>query len=219
MTDPTATIAAALRGHATPLVARLRGPAIAALAGRLAASGAQVGLVGLVTAVPRVVARLHREHAAALKRLAAMEAEVHAAGDPTARRQALARVIRREVREPARRRGDLRALRRDLDLDALRERVAGELAAIEAQVELALGFVGRAAAATLASEPTAGPPLRRAGLQGFLLGHVTWSPRFTLRLAAVEALQRVCEALGPADPDGAIARAMTARMLDPEEHP
>jgi len=219
VTDPNAKIAEALRGHTAPLAARLRGPAIAGLAARLAASGAQPSLAGLVTATPRVVATLHIEHAATLRRLAALEAEVHAAGDPAAQRQALARVIGREVRDAGRRSGDLRALRRDLDLDALRERVAGELAALEAQVELALGFVGRAAAATLATEPTSGPPLRRAGLQSFLLGEVTWIPRFTLRLAAVEALQRVCEALGPADPDGAIARTMRARVLDPEEHP
>src|SRR5690606_3237560 len=90
---------------------------------------------------------------------------------------------------------------------------------IEAQFELALGFVGRAAAAALASEPLAGSPLRRAGLPGFLVTQVTWQSRFPIRMAAVEALQRVCEALGPADPDRAVARAMAARVLDPEEHP
>lgn len=215
----TQSIAALIRGHLDPLAARLRGPAIAALARRLETCGAQAGLASLVVAVPGVVHELQREHAGVLARLAEIEAEVHAETTAAGQREALARVIRREVQSPRRRRGDLRALGRDLDLDALRERISGELAALEDQFELALGFVGRAAAAALASEPLAGSPLRRAGLPGFLLLQVTWLPRFPLRMAAVEALQRVCEALGPADPDRAIARGMTARVLDPEEHP
>jgi poly-gamma-glutamate synthase PgsB/CapB len=215
----THSIAAMLRGQLDPLVARLRGPAIAALAARLTSCAAQPGLASLIVAVPAAVGELQDEHAAALARIAEIESEVHAATTAAEQREALARVIRREVRSPRGRRGDLRALSRDLDLDALRERISGELAAIEAQLELALGFIGRAAAPALASEPLAGSPLRRAGLPGFLVAQLTWSPRFPLRMAAVEALQRLCEALGPADPDRSIARAMTARVLDAEEHP
>jgi poly-gamma-glutamate synthase PgsB/CapB len=213
---------AALREHLEPLVVRLRGAAIAGLAARLAAhagTGDPVGLAGLVVAAPRAVAALRGEHAAALRRQAAAEAEVHAATDAAGQRRALARVLRREVADPARRRADLRALGRDLDLDALRERFAGEREALEVAVELALQFVGRAATAALASDVIAAQPLRRAGLPGFLAAQATWIPRFTLRLAAVEALQRICDGLGAADPDGAIAAAMRARVDDPGEHP
>ncbi len=216
MTQP---IAAMIRDQLDPLTARLRGPAITALAARLTTCGAQPSLASLILAVPGVAGELQREHAATLLRLSAIEAEVHAASSAAEQREVLARIIRREVRSPRARRGDLRALKRDFDLDALRERIAGELATLEAQLELGLGFLGRAAAPALASEPLAGSPLRRAGLPGFLVAQVTWTPRFPLRLAAVEALQRLCEALGPADPDRAIARAMVARVLDPEEHP
>ena len=219
MTETATKIAGLLREHLDPLALRLRGPAIAALAGRLAETGVQPGLTPLVASVPRVVGRLNAEHAAVLLRVATMEAEVHAASDPAAQRQALARIVWREVSDPRRRRGDLRAIGRDLDLDALRERMFGELAAIEAQVELALGFIGRATAATVASDPESAPSLRRTGLSTFLLAQVTWVPRFGVRLAAVTALQRICEVLGGSDPDRAIARAMTARVLDPEEHP
>ncbi len=215
----TNSIAAMIRGQLDPLAARLRGPAITALAARLGTCGAQPGLASLVLAVPGVVGELHRDHERVLLRLAEIESEVHAATTTAEQREVLARIIRREARSPRARRGDLRALGRDFDLDVLRERISGELAALEAQFELALGFIGRAAAAALASEPLAGSPLRRGGLPGFLVAEVTWQPRFPLRMAAVEALQRVCEALGPADPDRAIARAMVARVLDPEEHP
>ncbi|MBK7826145.1 hypothetical protein [Nannocystis sp.] len=218
----TELIAAAIRAQQSPLTARLRGPAIAALAGRMAAAGARPGLGGLVAAAPRVVAGLRDEHAAAQRRLAAIEVEVHAAPDAAGRRQALARAIRREVKPRGRRRGDLRALRRDLDLEAIRERFAGELDELETQVELTLALIGNAPAA-LASEPSAGPILRRAGLPALLCAQALpqpgWRPRFTLRLAALTALQRVCEALGPADPDAAIATAMDARVHDPDEHP
>jgi len=215
----TTTIAAMIRGQLDPLAARLRGSAITILAQRLATCGAQPGLASLILAVPGVVGELQREHAATIVRLTEIESEVHAATTASEQREVLARIIRREVRSPRARRGDLRALKRDFDLDALRERISGELAALEAQFELALGFLGRAAAPALASEPLAGSPLRRAGLPGFLVAQVTWTPRFPLRMAAIEALQRLCEALGPADPDRAIARAMVARVLDAEEHP
>ena len=135
MSEANPTIATLLRAQLEPLAVRLRGPAIAALAGRLAETGVPPERMPLVASVPRVVGRLNAEHAAVLRRLAAIEAEVHAAGGPAGQRRALARVLGREVSDARRRRGDLRALGRDLDLDALRERIFGELAALEAQVE------------------------------------------------------------------------------------
>ena len=217
-------IAAAVRGVLDPLVARLRGAAIEGLARRLAEAGAEPGLAGLVIAAPRAVAGLREAHAAVVRREAAAAAEVHAATTAGGRREALARIVRREVRDAGRRRGDVAALRRDLDLEALRERFAGEREAIEVEVELALMVVGRALAslandAGSADWATAAGPLRRAGLAEFLLMQAGWVPRFTLRLAAIEGLQRVCEGLGAADPDGEIARAMQGRAADPGEHP
>jgi poly-gamma-glutamate synthase PgsB/CapB len=214
-TGDVAAVAATIRGQLAPLVARLRGPAIAALAERLAAAGP--GLAGLVIAAPRAVEGLREAHAKVQARQAAAEAEVDAATSAASRREALARVLRREVRDVRRRRGDLKALGRDLDLEALRERFAGEREAIEVQVELAVELVGRGLAG-LVEDPTATGPLRRAGLAGFLAAQTRWVPRFTLRMAAISGLQRLCEAFGAADPDGAIAGAMRARAADPEEH-
>ncbi len=224
MSEPDeAAIVAAIAGQQTPLTARLRGPELAALARRMASAGATAGLTGLIAAAPRVIAALREEHAAAQRRLSTIEAEVYAASDAAGRRQALARAIRREVKDRGRRRGDLRALRRDLDLEAIRERFAGELDGLETQIELALALIGNATPVALASEPTAGSTLRRAGLPALLCAHAApqpgWRPRFTLRLAALAGLQRVCDALGPADPDAALAAAMSARVHDPDEHP
>ena len=157
-----AAIAAAIAGQQSSLTARLRGPELARLAGRMARAGAGAGLTGLVAAAPRVVAGLREEYSATQRRLAAIEAEVYAAADAGGRRQALARAIRREVKDRGRRKGDLRALRRDLDLEAIRERFAGELDGLETQVELALALIGNATPVALASDPTAGPTLRRA---------------------------------------------------------
>ncbi|HEY0136255.1 MAG TPA: hypothetical protein VGB85_19355, partial [Nannocystis sp.] len=217
-TPTTATIEAVIRAHQPALTARLRAPMLTALASRLASAGSDAGLTSLVLAVPRVVAALRDEHAATQRRLAAIEAEVHAETSPAGQQLALARALRREVRDRRRRLGDLRALRRDFDLAALRERFAGELDDQETQVELALGFLGSAATA-VAMDPPSATPLRRADLPAFLLTYLTWRPRFTMRLAATTALQQLCDALGPVDPDGTIAAAMTARVRDPEEHP
>jgi len=215
----TTAIEAVIRAHQPALTARLRGPTIAALAGRLASAGCDTGLASLLLALPRVVGALRDEHAATQRRLAAIEAEVHAETSPAAQRHALARAIRREVRDLVRRIGDLRALDRDLDLAALRERISGELDDQEAQVELAVAFLGSAAPAALAGDPTANASLRRADLPHFLLEQLTWRPRFTLRLTTTTALQHLCQALGPVDLDGAITRAMTGRLRDPDEHP
>jgi hypothetical protein len=101
----THSIAAMLRGQLDPLVARLRGPAIAALAARLTSCAAQPGLASLIVAVPAAVGELQDEHAAALARIAEIESEVHAATTAAEQREALARVIRREVRSARGRRG------------------------------------------------------------------------------------------------------------------
>ncbi len=207
-----------IRAHQPALTSRLRGPMITALASRLTSAGSDAGLTNLVLAIPRVVGALRDEHAATQRRLAAIEAEVHAEISPAGQQIALARAIRREVRDRRRRHGDLRALRRDFDLAALRERFAGELDDQETQVELAIGFLGSAATA-VASDPPLAPPLRRADLPAFLLPYLTWRARFTMRLATTVALQQLCDALGSADQDGAIAAAMTARVRDPDEHP
>ena len=215
MSEARDAVVTAIRGLLDPLVARLRGPAIAGLADKLIAAGADAGLASLVIAAPRVVAGQLEAHAGVATRQARAEAEVHAAGSAAGRRAALAAVLRREGRDGLR--GDLQALRRDLDLEALRERFAGEREAIEVQVELALRIVGRALA-SLANDATAAGPLRRAGLAEFLIGHTRWVPRFTLRLAAIEALQQLCDGLGAVDPDGEIAAAMRERAADTAEH-
>ncbi|MBL9106347.1 MAG: hypothetical protein JNL82_35825 [Myxococcales bacterium] len=204
-----------ISGLMDPLVARLRGPAIARLAQRLAGGGET--LVGLVLAAPRAVAGLREAHAAVGLRQARAEAEVHAAPTEAGKLAALAAVLRREVADRRRLRGDLRALRRDLDLEALRERFAGEREAIEVEVELAVLLVGRGLGRLVADAAAAGP-LRRAGLAEFLVAQLSWVPRFTLRAAAIAGLQQWCDALGAADPDGAIAAAMRGRAIDEEEH-
>ncbi|HMS73472.1 MAG TPA: carotenoid biosynthesis protein, partial [Baekduia sp.] len=57
-----AAIAAAIAGQQSSLTARLRGPELARLAGRMARAGAGAGLTGMGAAAPRVVAGLRRPH-------------------------------------------------------------------------------------------------------------------------------------------------------------
>ncbi|MDC0720824.1 hypothetical protein [Nannocystis bainbridge] len=228
-----------------PLTARLRARAAAALAARLAAS-ADVPpalrpdlfeLAGLRRAPERralvtehalkdIVARtclcihvLRREHALLQSREAELVAAALAAKDPSTQQAVLAAAIRRHARGFRQRQADLRALGRWLDHDALRERLAAEQALLEEQVELAVRLVGAAPAEVAYDE--------RAEVFPCLISQLTWLPRFTLRLACLEALSALLDRLAEAgqaheldlDLDLRLATAARGRAGDSAEHP
>ncbi|MDC0675663.1 hypothetical protein [Nannocystis radixulma] len=228
-----------------PLTIRLRARATAALAARLAASAdvppelrpdlfelaglrraperrALVAEHALKDIVPRTclcITVLRREHALLQSREAELVAAALAAKDPSTQQAVLAAAIRRHARGWRERQADLRALGRWLDHDALRERLAAEQALLEEQVELAVRLVGSAPAEVAYDE--------RAEVFPCLISQLTWLPRFTLRLACLEALAAILGRLEEAglaheldlDLDLRLATAARGRAGDSAEHP
>lgn len=228
-----------------PLTARLRARAVAALAVRLTASAdvpaelrpalleraglrraparralvAEHALKDIVFRACECIAELRREHAALQSQEAELVAAALAAKDPTTQQAVLAAAIRRQARGWRERQADLRALGRWLDHDALRERLAAEQAALEEQVELAVRLIGAASAEVAHA--------RRAEIFPCLISQLTWLPRFTLRLACLEALAAILDRLEEAgqaheldlDLDLRLATAARGRAGDSAEHP
>ncbi|MCY0987254.1 hypothetical protein OV203_08980 [Nannocystis sp. ILAH1] len=228
-----------------PLTARLRARAAAALAARLAASAdvppelrpdlfelaglrraparrALVAEHALKDIIPRTclcITVLRREHALLQSREAELVAAALAAKDPGTQKAVLAAAIRRHARGWRERQADLRALGRWLDHDALRERLAADQALLEEQVELAVRMVGAATAEVAYDE--------RAEVFPCLISQLTWLPRFTLRLACLEALSAILDRLAEAgqaheldlDLDLRLATAARGRAGDSAEHP
>ncbi|HEY8377789.1 MAG TPA: hypothetical protein VIK91_14940, partial [Nannocystis sp.] len=245
MTVIVDAITEAIRRPLDPLTARLRTRAIAALAQRLAAGVtippelrprpsdlvrlrraperhlllAEHALKDIAKRTCDCIADLRREHAALQAREADLVAAALAAKDPAAQKAVLAAAIRRHARNWRERQADLRALGRWLDHDALRERLAAEQALIEEQVELAARLLG--------STPADVAHALRAELFPCLISQVTWLPRFTLRLACLQALTDLLARLEDAGPgheldldlDLRLATVARGRASDPAEHP
>src|SRR5262249_10222749 len=116
------------------------------------------------------------------------------------RRALLAAHIAATVTDPLERRADLRALDRFLDRDALRERHVVARHRLLARIELALAFIGRAAAAALGHR--AGKPdelmhtLFAGGkLDELLRARGEKGARWQVRHAAYDALVRILRAV------------------------
>src|SRR5262249_6974140 len=144
------------------------------------------------------------------------------------RRALLAAHIAATVTDPLERRADLRALDRFLDHDALRERHVVARHRLLARIELALSFIGRAAAAALghrAAKPdelmhtlfSAGKDdelLRARGEQG-----ARWQARHVACAAPVRVLRAV-QQTGATGASGAGSLGAAVRTAsDAAEHP
>lgn len=140
----------------------------------------------------------------------------HCAGtDGAARLEALARHLRVTVPDARRLRGDLRALERDLDLDALLEREAGLAETHGARVEVAVQALG----GLFPEMPVAA--WEGAGVHGLLCDVAAWDPRPATRRAAVQVLAR-CTATLLAEGVALVARGLKllrALSRDPTEDP
>jgi len=107
------------------------------------------------------------------------------------RRRVLAQYIRDTVQDRRAQREDLRALERDLDYDALRERQARDRHRTIVCAEIGIHFIGRAATASItATEHRVHPRelVNGVGTFGFLVARMDNGPRWIDRLAAADAL-------------------------------
>src|SRR5262249_52758989 len=145
-----------VREHAAPLQRRLRDGALVELARRLIALEPPRGgytepqeLAVYAVRMARVVRELEEELVARERSFAAFEERWFARPGERERRDLLAADIAATVTDPLERRADLHALDRFLDHDALRERHVVARHRLLARIELALSFIGRAAAAAL----------------------------------------------------------------------
>jgi poly-gamma-glutamate synthase PgsB/CapB len=213
-----------------PIQVRVRGHRLPELAERLSdltdptefAGGERPGLrlASLATLMIRVVGQLQIELAALERRIKGhVEAYARARTDAT-RRARLELMIEETAPDPRSARADRQALRRHLDLDALRERYDARREQLVVGIELGLMIIGPAVERALAGaaldpsssfacEPAIGlhsevrTMLDQCEPAAFLLQQLGLVRRWPTRLAAVESLERVLIALGPSTVGGA----------------
>ncbi len=224
-----------VREHVTPLQARLRGALVDELARRLIAlepaGGAysepqQLALLALRTGH---VIHAHEEELGTLdRRWSAFSERWFARSGERERRDLLVDYLTETARDPLSRRADLRALKRDLDHDALRERHVLARHAILAALEIAVTFIGRACAAALTHRLAVTSELMSELFSGgktddLLRARGEKAPRWQIRHAAWDALARILKAVRASGSTeafearnlGAAVRRATSR----DEHP
>jgi gamma-polyglutamate synthase len=226
-------VLSALERHVGLLHRKVRGAILEQLAAELTARETELGKTETELLVALVVQmREHAEHKIA--ELAAVEQhwrelETRLFRAPRdAQRQVLTDYITASITDPSQRTADLAALDRFLDHDALRERHAIARHRILVVLEIAVTFIGRAAAAAL---DRAGPRARKAReffadgrILEFLHEVADHGGRWQLRRAAFEGLVRLAELARAKDLDW--HRALAAKHLglavraatNPDEH-
>lgn len=142
------------------------------------------------------------------------------------RRELFTQFVRETVTDRRALRGDLRALDRDLDLDALRERHARERHRLLVCAEVAIHFIRGAAHAALSADRDAvsvGELVEDIGTFAFLADRVDVGPRWIDRVAALDALIAIARAAADRGglPDSArrTADAWLDRARDRADHP
>jgi poly-gamma-glutamate synthase PgsB/CapB len=233
--SPEQAVLDLVREHLTPLQQKTRDPVAVALAERLIAlERPRAGytrpqeLALLTTRMQRIGHELEDELGGLDRRFAVFEERWFARSGERERRDLLVAYLHETVRDPRERRADLRALDRFLDYDAVRERHVVARHRVLVKVELALTFMGRAAAAALADRAARPDELMHelfAGgkLDDFLRARGEKGARWQVRHAAWDALARAlraAQAFGSleafeAGSLGAAVRAATNR----DEHP
>ena len=221
--DPhRATRLATLGDFVGPLHARVRGPELSRLADEpgLELLDRAAAAAALVTAARRALAERVRisDRAEALR-------TTWAAADPSERRTVLVRHLQATVPHLARRRADIAATRRDLDLDCLLEREAAEADLRGTIVELVARALGGLFAHWWA-DPGASAEAALAGLEhsgalDLVAGLAEREDRLPTRRAAVQALVEILSAALSARATIAPAGLRLLRRLvrDPTEDP
>ncbi|MFT4624323.1 MAG: poly-gamma-glutamate synthase PgsB/CapB [Myxococcota bacterium] len=213
-TDKLSPRARALAELADPFTARVRGPELCWLASwpELTVEPGAPMAAGLVAAIAEALEK-DRESRDAAARLNRMLAEA----SPDERRPLLAGWIRQTVPVGWRRWGDLRALRRDLDGEALLERLAGESEEWGARIEVAI----RVLEGVLCADPaTAYEWLQVSGAESTLSGLASAHPRPATRREAARTLARTLAIALRRDPGlrcpglAALANVVSAARLD-----
>ncbi len=178
--------AARLAGWVDPLTARVREPELAWLGSSEVAHATLPRVAAIVVGSARasIEARHRVEIGADSLRAAASVAE----GEGL--EQVLARHVRATVEGIFDRWGDLRALRRDLDLDALLEREAAHTELHGARLEVALRVLGG-----LTTEALAVDAFEETGAHALLCDVATAEPRRPTRRAAVSSLAAALSSL------------------------
>ena len=199
------TVEVSLLELVPPLQARIRKRRLEALAGRLAALGAGP----LLPRLQRLTRELEAELETCTRDFTALARRYQEAPDEPARRRVLADHLRATVKEPKRLQGDLRALRRGMGLDVLRERTERTRHRLLVDVELLLHALGPATA----TEPPS------ADLVTFLLAQMTAEGRSQNRLAAATSLVTLLRSLregrtGEPEAEGLRARLQELALTD-----
>ncbi|MCX4245298.1 hypothetical protein [Paraliomyxa miuraensis] len=219
-------IAKLLADHLPPLQVKIRRRMLDELARRIAEREGESDLYRELVGPTRVAATalharyvvtaLEEEHAAAVAQFRRLSRAHDAQPTPEARQRLLAEHLRRAAPDRWRARADQAALRRHLDLAALKERHDAERHRLLASIELLLAFIAGALHA-VADANEARALLERSDLVAFLSGCVGRSPRWQTRRAALLALEatiRIGDELPPATLD-----RLRDRLDEPNEHP
>ncbi len=178
-------------------------------------------LVLLAVRAGQAIERLRADAEHAAKQMSNLTRLASQVGSDGERRRLLEEYLTEVVTDDRRLRGDLRALDRHLDIDALRERNGRVRQRFGVLAELAVAFVGRAVEAAIASGDDAAVARADASdLCETLARQLQGADRWQVRLAACEGLLRMARALGRA-PTGAAAAIAAARDVSSAagEHP
>jgi gamma-polyglutamate synthase len=195
-------VLAALERHVGLLHKKVRGAILVQLAEELTARETRIGrsetelLVALVVQTRELAEHKIAELAAVEQHWRDFEARLFRA-PRDAQRQVLTDYITASIADPAQRTADLAALDRFLDHDALRERHAIARHRILVVLEIAVTFIGRAAAAAIDQAGSRARKARQFFADGripeFLHEVADHGGRWQLRRAAFEGLVRLAE--------------------------
>jgi len=178
-------------------------------------------LVLLAVRAGQTVERLRADGEHVSKQMSNLTRMASQVGSEGERRRLLEEYLTEVVTDERRLRGDLRALDRHLDIDALRERNGRARQHFGVLSELAVAFVGRALEAAIASgDDVAIARVDASEMCETLARELCGADRWQVRLAACDGMLRMTHALGRS-PTGAAAAIAAAREVSSAagEHP
>ncbi len=177
-------------------------------------------LVLLAVRSGQVIERLRADGEHARKQLSNLTQLTSQVGSDGERRRLLEDYLTEVADDERRLRGDLRALDRHLDIDALRERNGRVRHRFGVLAELAVGFIGRALESAIAGgDAELIARVDASALCELLAREMSGAERWQTRLAACDGMVRVTRALGRPPAGAAAAIAAAAEVSSsPGEH-